>query len=124
MKHFLIRICHSLKSKCSTGEFPFLTNFQWNPGRFPRQQSLPVCVSVFSTALLAGARGSWAYRFLGFGADGVLRAGKEGSSSFWHLGNPISPDMQGAKLTVCPRAEAPCHEKSQHSLVSFQILKY
>jgi len=69
MKHFLIRICHSLKSKCSTGEFPFLTNFQWNPGRFPRQQSLTVCLSVFLTALLAGTMGPWAYSPLSFGAE-------------------------------------------------------
>lgn len=124
MKHFLIRICHSFKSNCSTREFPFLTNFQWNPGRFPGQLSLPVCLSVFSTALLAGSRESWAYRLLRLGAGSVLRAGKEGPSSLWLLGNPNSPDMQGLRLTGCPRAEASCHEKTQHSLVLFQILKY
>lgn len=124
MKHFLIRICHSLTSKCSTREFPFLTNFQRNPGRFPRQLSLPVCLSVFSTALLAGSKGSWAYRLLHFGADRVLRAGKEGPTSLWLLGSPNSPDMQGSRLTGCPGAEASCHEKTQHSLASFQILKY
>lgn len=114
MKNFLIRICHSLKSKCYRGEFSFLINFQWNLGRFPRQRSLTVCLSLFLAALLAGTFGPQAYSPLGFGADKVLKAGKERPSSFCLLGSFSSPDIQDARLTGCPRAEASCHEKSQH----------